>query len=61
MSQDVQMKKRRKTGDGDKSDYIHRIPGGLRGRLGKSGCWSVDPADLPLFPGVDLAMASVMY
>ena len=35
MVQDVQMKKRNRTGNGDRSDYIHRISN-FRGKFGKS-------------------------
>ena len=35
MVQDVQMKKRNRTGNGNRSDYIHRISS-FRGRFGKS-------------------------
>src|SRR6266516_703057 len=35
MVQDVQMKKRNRTGNGDRSDYIHRMSN-FRGRFGKS-------------------------
>ena len=35
MVQDVQIKKRNRTGNGNRSDYIHRISS-LRGRFGKS-------------------------
>jgi hypothetical protein len=59
MSQDVQMKKRRKPRDGDGPDYIPVVSssqgvGSMSWAVGRS------TADLLLSPGVGLATASVM-